>query len=159
MLLRHTCCVLSRVCCNEHSLLLNSHLYKIGRTKNCSCSGCGHTTQETSHLILHSPAINSLRHWLFGNSLSLYDLWGVVRFMRIHALPPNPLTSKGVGQSTTTAMRKRPGKSTNGRCWPSVLIFLHLNIKSQRARKICVASQLITRKKTLCHSSTRDTLY
>ena len=34
----------------------------------------GHSSQDTSHLILHCPATNSLRRSLFGDSLSLYDL-------------------------------------------------------------------------------------
>ena len=105
---------------------------------------------NSGHLSSHS-ALSSYE--LFGDSLFLYDFWSsfwrIFRFMRIHAFPPNPLTSKGVRQSTTTAMRKRPGKSTNGRCGPSVPIFLHLNIESVSARKICVVSRLATRYKTL----------
>ena len=42
VLLRHICCVLSRLRCNGHSLLLSSYLYRIGRNKNPSCSACGH---------------------------------------------------------------------------------------------------------------------
>ena len=84
---RHACCVLSHLrCnghsllsgshlrCNGHSLLSGSHLSRIGRIKNSSCSACEHLSQETSHLILHCLATNSLCHSLFGNSLSLYDL-------------------------------------------------------------------------------------
>ena len=43
---RHACCVLSRLCCNGHSLLLGSYLSRIGRIKNPSCSDCGHLPQE-----------------------------------------------------------------------------------------------------------------
>ena len=67
---RHACCVLSRLRCNEHSLLLGSYLSRIGRIENPSCSACGHSSQATSHLILHCPATDSLRHSLFGSSLS-----------------------------------------------------------------------------------------
>ena len=72
---RHARYVLSRLRCNGHSLLLGSFLYRIGRIGNPSCSACGHPSQDTSHLILHCPATDSLRRSLFGDSLSLYDLW------------------------------------------------------------------------------------
>ena len=41
---------------NGHSLLLGSYLSRIGRIENCSCSACRHSSQDTSHLILHHPA-------------------------------------------------------------------------------------------------------
>ena len=75
VLLRHARCVLSRLRCNGHSLLLGFYLSRIGRIENPSCSACGHSSQDTSHLILHCPATDSLRRSLFGDSLSLYDLW------------------------------------------------------------------------------------
>ena len=75
MLPRHARCVLSRLRCNGHSLLLGSYLSRIDRIENSSCSACGHSSQDTSHLILHCPATDSLRRSLFGDSLSLYDLW------------------------------------------------------------------------------------
>ena len=67
--------VLSRLRCNEHSLLLSSYLSRMGRIENPSCSARGHSSQDTSHLILHCPATDSLRCSLFGDSPSLYDLW------------------------------------------------------------------------------------
>ena len=75
MLPRHARCVLSRLRCNGHSFLLSSYLFRIGRIENPSCSTCGHSSQDTSHLILHCRATNSLRRSLFGDSLFLYDLW------------------------------------------------------------------------------------
>ena len=72
---RHARCVLSRLRCNEHSFLLGSYLSRIGRIENSSCSACGHSSQDISHLILHCPATDSLRRSLFGDSSSLYDLW------------------------------------------------------------------------------------
>ena len=57
---RHARCVFSRLRCNRHSLLLSSYLSKIDRIENPSCSACGHSSQETSHLILHRPATDSL---------------------------------------------------------------------------------------------------
>ena len=72
---RHARCVLSRLRCNGHSLLISSYLSRIGRIENLSCSACGHSSQDISHLILHCPATDSLRRSLFGDSLSFYDLW------------------------------------------------------------------------------------
>ena len=98
---RHARCVLSRLRCNGHSLLLGSYLSRNGRIENPSCSACGHPSQDISHLILHCPATDSLRRSLFGNSLSLYDLWtrpwGVARLLGLHGLPPCPYPSGGVG--------------------------------------------------------------
>ena len=98
---RHARCVLSRLRCNGHSLLLGSYLTRIGRIENPSCSACGHSSQDTSHLILHCPATDSLHRSLFGDSLSLYDLWsrprGVARLLGLHGLPPCPHSSEGVG--------------------------------------------------------------
>ena len=98
---RHARCVLSRLRCNGHSLLLGSYLSRIGRIENSSCSACGHSSQDISHLILHCPATDSLRRSLFGDSLSLYDLWsrpwGVSRLVGLHGLPPCPHPSEGVG--------------------------------------------------------------
>ena len=56
---RHARCVLSRLRCNGHSLLLGSYLSRIGRIENLSCSACGHSSWDTSHLILHCPATDS----------------------------------------------------------------------------------------------------
>ena len=74
VLLCHARCVLSHLRCNGHSLL-GSYLSRIGRIENPSCSTCRHPSQDISHLILHCPATDSLRRSLFGDSLSLYDLW------------------------------------------------------------------------------------
>ena len=71
---RHASCVLSRLCCNRHSLVLGSYLSMIGKIKNPTCSAGGHSSQDTSHLILHCPATDSLRRSLFGDCLSLRPL-------------------------------------------------------------------------------------
>ena len=98
---RHARCVLSRLRCNKHSLLLGSYLTRIGRIENPSCIACGHSSQDISHLIVRCPATDSLRRSLFGDSLSLYDLWyrpwGVARLLGLHGLPPCPHPSEGVG--------------------------------------------------------------
>ena len=56
----HACCVLSCLCCNKHSLLLSSCFSRMGRIENPFCSTCRHLSQDSSHLILHCPATNSL---------------------------------------------------------------------------------------------------
>ena len=90
-----------RLRCNGHSLLLSSYLSWIGRIENPSCSACGHSSQDTSHFILHYPATNSLRCLIFGDSLSICDLWsrpwGVAQFLGLHGLPQCPHPSEGVG--------------------------------------------------------------
>ena len=97
---RHARCVLSRLRCNGHSFLLSYYLFRIGRIENPSCSACGHSSQNTSHLILHCPATDSLRRSVFGDTLSLYDLWSrpwrVARLLGFHGLPPFPHPSEGV---------------------------------------------------------------
>ena len=109
MLPRHARRVLSRLRCNGHSLLLGSNRSRIGRIENSSCSACGHSSQDTSHLILHCSARDSLRRSLFGDSLSLYDLWSrpwrVARLLGLHGLPPCPHSSEGVGKLTTTTSK------------------------------------------------------
>ena len=103
MLPRHARCVLSRLRCNGHSLLLGSYLSRIGRIENSSCSACGHSSPDVSHLILHCPATDSLRRSLFGDSLSLYDLWcrpcRVARLLGLHGLPLCPHPLEGLGNN------------------------------------------------------------
>ena len=81
------------------TLLLGSYLSRIGRIENPSCSACGHSSQDISHLILHCPATDSLRRSLFGDSLPFYDLWSrswvVFRLLGLHSLPPCPIPRKG----------------------------------------------------------------
>ena len=56
-------CSLSRF--NGHSLLLSSYLSRIGRIENPFCSACKHPFYDTIHLILHCPATDSLRLFLY----------------------------------------------------------------------------------------------
>ena len=95
---RHARCVLSRLHCIEHSLLLGSYLSRIGRIENPSCSACGHSSQGISHLILHCPVMDSLRRSLFGNSLtSGADPGGIAQLLGLHGLPPCPHPLEEVG--------------------------------------------------------------
>ena len=94
VLLCHARCVFSRLRCNGHSLLLSSYQFKSGRIANFSCSACGNSSQDTSHLILHCSATDSLHCSLLG------DLWykplRVAWLLRLHGLPPCPYTSEGI---------------------------------------------------------------
>ena len=97
----HARCVLSRLRYNGHSLLLGSYLSRIGRIENPFCSACGHSSQDTSDLVLDCPATDSFRRSLFGDSLSLYDFWSrpweAARLLGLHGLPPCHHPSEGVG--------------------------------------------------------------
>ena len=93
---RHARCVLSRLRCNGHSLLLGFHFSKIGRIENPSCSACGHSSQDISHLILHCPATGSLATLcLFTTSGpdpgELPGFWGSMVFRQA------PIPSEGIG--------------------------------------------------------------
>ena len=97
----HACCILSRLRCNGRSLLLSSYLHRIGRIENPSCSACRYWSQDISHLILHCPARDPLRCSLFGDSLSLYNLWsrpwGAAWLLELHGLPLCFHSLEGVG--------------------------------------------------------------
>ena len=97
---RHARCVLSRLRCNGHRLLLGSYLSRIGRIENPSCSACEHWSQDISYLILHCPATDCLRRSLFDDSLSLYDPWsrpcGIAWLLGLYGLLPCPHPSEGV---------------------------------------------------------------
>ena len=94
---RHPHCVLFRLRCNGHSLLLGFYLSRIGRIENPLCSACGHLSEDTSHLILHCPATGSLATlYLFTTSGpdvgELPGFWGFMVFR--HA----PIPRKGSGK-------------------------------------------------------------
>ena len=96
----HTSCVLSCLCYNGNSLLLSSHLSRIKRIENPSSSACGHLSQNTSYLILHCPATDSWHCLLFGDFLSLCDLWsrpwGVAKLLGLHGFPTCSHPPEGV---------------------------------------------------------------
>ena len=48
MLPRHARCVLSRLCCNGHSILLSSYLCRIGRIENPFCGACRHLSSHSA---------------------------------------------------------------------------------------------------------------
>ena len=102
---RHARCVPSRLRCNGHSLLLSSYLSRIGRIENSSCSACGHSSQDISHLILHCPATDSLATLcLFMTSGpdigELPGFWGTMIFC--HA----PIPRKGSGKKQQQTLHR-----------------------------------------------------
>ena len=111
LLLRHARCVLSRLRCNGHSLLLSSYLFRNGRIENPSGSTSGHLSQDTSRLILHCPATDSLCRslwqflWQFSVSLRpLVQALGSCLASGVpwsSAMPP----SLGRGQETTEKLK------------------------------------------------------
>ena len=118
MLPRHARCVLSRLRCNGHSLLLGSYLSRIGRIENPSCSACGHSSQDISHLILHCPATDSLRRSLLA-TLCLFmtsgpdpgelpGFWGSMVFR--HA----PIPRKGSGKQQQQQQKRRVNYKSKG---------------------------------------------
>ena len=99
---RHACCVFSHLCCNGHGLLVSSYLTRIGRIEYSSCNACEHPSQDTFYLILHYRSMDSLCRSLFGDLLSLYDLWSrswkVAQLLSLHSIPPCPYSLEGVGK-------------------------------------------------------------
>ena len=69
VLLRQARCVPSRLRRKEHTQLLSSYQFIIGKIENPYCSACRHSSQDTYHLILHCPPTDPLRRSLFGDSL------------------------------------------------------------------------------------------
>ena len=95
MLPRHARCVLSRLRCNGHSLLLGSYLTRIGRIENSSCSACGHSSQDIPHLILHCPATDTAPLTLCPSTTSGPDLGELPSFWGSMVFRHAPIPRKG----------------------------------------------------------------
>ena len=104
MLSRHARCVLSRLRCIAHSLLLSSYLFRIGKIENPSCSACGHSSQNTSHLITvqlrpicaaRSLATLCLFTTFGPGSGELSCFWGSMVFHHV------PISRKGSGNNNS----------------------------------------------------------
>ena len=95
--------IVSRLRRNGHSFLLNSSISRIGGVEDPSCSTCGHPTQDTSYLILHCPAMDTLHRSIVGDCLFLYDLWSslrrVAQLLELHGFRPCPIIRKGPGNN------------------------------------------------------------
>ena len=96
---RHARCVFSRLRFNGRSPLLSFHLFRIGRIENSSCCACGHSSQDTSHLILPSYGLFApLALWQLSVSLRpLVQAQGSCPAFGTRGLPPCPHPSEGVG--------------------------------------------------------------
>ena len=95
---RHVGCVYSCLRCNGQSLLLCSYLSMIGRIENPSCSPCAHLSQDTSDLILHCSATDSLPTLCLSTTsgpgpVEFPGFWGSMVFR--HA----PILRKGSGNN------------------------------------------------------------
>ena len=79
----------SRLCCNGHSLT------RIGRIENSSCSACGQSSQDTSHLILYCPAMDSALLVLWRRSVSLRPLVQALESFLVFRHAPIPRKGSG----------------------------------------------------------------
>jgi len=80
-------------------LTILSYLCRKKRKENSSCSTCGHSLQDLTHL-LDCPSSESFRRAIFGTTSSIFDLWSrpwsVARLLSFREVPPRPHPSKGV---------------------------------------------------------------
>ena len=149
---RHSRCVPPCLRCNQHSLLLSFCLFRISRIENLSCSACGHSSQDTSHLILHCPATDYLPRSLFGDSLSL-SLQSPVQALGSCPASGAPCssampTSLGMGRITTTTNVKRTLPRLNHptlHCRSTLCYALSI-FSSKDQNCLCVLAECATRK-------------
>ena len=118
----HACCVLFPLRFNGHSLLLNSYLSRIGRIENPSCSTCRHSSQDTTHLILHCPAMDSLAT-LCPSTTSALECCPVSSAPWFSAMLP----SLGKGWVSTTSNKNRIYKRPI--CSLPCLMWIVINLK------------------------------
>ena len=108
---RHACCVLSRLRCNGHSLLVGSYFYRIGRIENPSCSACGHSSHRRTSLI--SFCTVQLRTFCAAHSLATVCLFTTSR--------PDPGKLPGFWGSMVfrhaPIPRKGSGNQQQQHCW------------------------------------------
>ena len=106
---RHARCVLSRLRCNGHSLLLSSYLCRIGRIENSSCSACGPRTPLISFCTVQLRIVCAV-HFLATLCLcttsgpdagELPGFWGSMIFR--HA----PIHRKGSGKQQQQQIEKK----------------------------------------------------
>ena len=102
----HAHCVHPHLCCNGHSLLLSSYLFRIGRIESPSCSPCGRSSQDTYYLVWHCPATDSLHRSLVGHSVSLRPLVQVLGCCPASGAPWSSAMTPllGRGRVTTTIL-------------------------------------------------------
>ena len=103
---RHARCVLSRLRSNGNSLLLSSYLSRIGRIENSSSSACGHSSQNTFHLIIHCPATDSASLALWQLFVSLRPLVQALGSCPASGAPWSSAMSPSFGRGRVTATRE-----------------------------------------------------
>ena len=99
---RYCRCALPHLYWNGHRLLLNSYLFKIGRTENPSCSADSHSTLELL-ISFHSVQLRALSTARSLATLFLCELWS--RLLGVSRLPPCPIPRKGSGNNNNTQAR------------------------------------------------------
>ena len=151
---RRSRCVPLRLRCNKHSLLLSFYFFRVGRIENLSCSAFGHSSQDTSHLILHCPATDYLRRSLFDDSLSLSSQSPVQALGSCaasgapwsSAMPP----SLGMGRITTTTTtnvkRTLPRLNHPTLQCRSISCYALSIFSSKDQNCLCVVAECATRK-------------
>ena len=104
---RHTRFVLSRLCCDGHSIQMTSYLSRIGRIENPSCSACRHPSQDISHLIQHCPATDSA-------PLAVWRLFVSLRPL-VQALGSCPASGAPWSSAIPPSLGKGLGNNNNNR--------------------------------------------
>ena len=107
MLPRHARCVLSRLRCNGHSLLLSSYLSRIGRIENPCCSACGHSVP--GHLSSHS-------------ALSSYGLFAPLTLWRLSVSLRPLVQTLGSCPGLTTTTKLKTTRASKARNYDLVVL-------------------------------------
>ena len=114
VLRRHARCVLCRLRCNGHSLLLSSYLSRIGRIENSYCSACGCLSQDLS----------------FHSALSSYRLFAPLTLCLTTISGPGPGELPGFWGSMVfrhaPIPRKGSGNQQQQASWEDIRLYLWL---------------------------------
>ena len=122
VLLRHACCVLSRLRCNGHSLLLSCYLSRIGRIKIFSCSAYGNLS---SHSALSSYGLFApLTLWRL--SVSLQPLVQALESCPASGAPWSSAMPPSLGRGRVTTTTTTDTTALRGKGMTRVVRFFHL---------------------------------
>ena len=128
---RHARCVLSRLRCNGHSLLLGSYLSRIGRIENPSCSPCGHLS---FHCALSSYGLFApLTLWQL--SVSLRSLVQTLESFPASGAPWSSAMPLSLGRGRVNN-NNREMSTLNGPIWSRCSIALTDPAKSHFQRRL-----------------------
>ena len=140
---RHARCMLSRLCCNKHSLLLRSYFSRIGTIENPSCSACGHKTVSGHPLsILHCPATDSepLAFWRL--SVSLRSLVQALESCLASGCSWSFVMPPSLGRGRLTATTSHSKLVTTGLSSRVKFIYRFSEVKSFDAIAGCILNSL-----------------